>query len=126
MIFLTKINLLPKIHFLDAMKKLYYSMGEVSKLTGLAPHVLRNWEKTYAQLNPKKNSAGNRAYKEEEVNLIFKIKELLEEKKFTSEGVRKMLNGDDSESGEHQDLSADLRKDLAEMKVFLNELLEKL
>ena len=126
MIFLSKIKLLHKIHFLDAMKKLYYSMGEVSKLTGLAPHVLRNWEKTYAQLNPKKNSAGNRAYKEEEVNLIFKIKELLEEKKFTSEGVRKMLNGEDSESGEHQDLSADLRKDLAEMKVFLNELLEKL
>ncbi|MBO6525001.1 MAG: MerR family transcriptional regulator [Balneolaceae bacterium] len=108
------------------MKKLYYSMGEVSKLTGLAPHVLRNWEKTYAQLSPKKNSAGNRAYKEEEVNLIFKIKELLEEKKFTSEGVRKVLNGDTSESGEHQDLSADLRKDLAEMKVFLNQLLEKL
>lgn len=126
MIFLTKIKLLPKIHFLDAMKKLYYSMGEVSKLTGLAPHVLRNWEKTYAQLNPKKNSAGNRAYKEEEVNLIFKIKELLEEKKFTSEGVRKVLNGDNSASGEHQDLSADLRKDLAEMKIFLNELLEKL
>lgn len=126
MIFLTELKLLPKIHFLDAMKKLYYSMGEVSKLTGLAPHVLRNWEKTYAQLSPKKNSAGNRAYKEEEVNLIFKIKELLEEKKFTSEGVRKVLNGDTSESGEHQDLSADLRKDLAEMKVFLNQLLEKL
>lgn len=126
MIFLTKIKLLPKIHFLDAMKKLYYSMGEVSKLTGLAPHVLRNWEKTYAQLNPKKNSAGNRAYKEEEVNLIFKIKELLEEKKFTSEGVRKVLTGETTDSGEHQDLSADLRKDLAEMKVFLNELLEKL
>ncbi len=126
MIFLTELKLLPKIHFLDAMKKLYYSMGEVSKLTGLAPHVLRNWEKTYSQLSPKKNSAGNRAYKEEEVNLVFKIKELLEEKKFTSEGVRKVLNGDTSESGEHQDLSADLRKDLTEMKVFLNQLLEKL
>ncbi|MEP5945518.1 MAG: MerR family transcriptional regulator, partial [Balneola sp.] len=55
------------------MKKLYYSMGEVSKLTGLAPHVLRSWEKNYNELNPKKNSAGNRAYKEEEVELIFKI-----------------------------------------------------
>lgn len=101
-------------------------MGEVTKLTGLAPHVLRNWEKTFAQLNPKKNSAGNRAYKEEEVNLIFKIKELLEDKKYTSEGVRKILNGDTSEAVDHKDLSADLRKDLAEMKVFLNDLLEKL
>ncbi|MFV1883630.1 MAG: MerR family transcriptional regulator [Balneola sp.] len=108
------------------MKKLYYSMGEVTKLTGLAPHVLRNWEKTYAQLNPKKNSAGNRAYKEEEVNLIFKIKELLEDKKYTSQGVRKILNGDASEPEDYQEISADLRKDLAEMKVFLNDLLEKL
>lgn len=101
-------------------------MGEVTKLTGLAPHVLRNWEKTYVQLSPKKNSAGNRAYKEEEVNLIFKIKELLEDKKYTSEGVRKILNGEPEEVESQTDLSADLRKDLAEVKVFLNELLEKL
>ena len=66
-------------------------MGEVSKLTGLAPHVLRSWEKNYSELNPKKNSAGNRAYKEEEVELIFKIKELLEEKKYTSAGVKLSL-----------------------------------
>ena len=126
MVFLTELKLMPKIHFLDAMKKLYYSMGEVTKLTGLAPHVLRNWEKTYVQLSPKKNSAGNRAYKEEEVNLIFKIKELLEDKKYTSEGVRKILNGEPEEVESQTDLSADLRKDLAEVKVFLNELLEKL
>lgn len=64
-------------------------MGEVSKLTGLAPHVLRNWEKSFDELSPKKNSAGNRAYKDEEVELIFRIKELLMEKKFTTAGVRK-------------------------------------
>tara|TARA_Y100001935_G_scaffold238369_1_gene224888 strand:+ start:267565 stop:267885 length:321 start_codon:yes stop_codon:yes gene_type:complete len=106
------------------MKKLYYSMGEVSKLTGLAPHVLRNWEKTYAQLNPKKNSAGNRAYRDEEVNLIFQIKELIEEKKFTSEGVKKVLNGEQVVT--ESELSTDLRKDLTEMRVFLNTLLERL
>lgn len=66
-------------------------MGEVSELTGLAPHVLRNWEKTYAQLKPKKNSAGNRAYKDEEVQLVFKIKGLLENNKYTSEGVKRVL-----------------------------------
>ncbi|MEQ9309892.1 MAG: MerR family transcriptional regulator [Balneolaceae bacterium] len=108
------------------MKKLYYSMGEVSNLTGLAPHVLRNWERTYSQLNPKKNSAGNRAYKEEEVNLIFRIKELLEDKKYTSQGVRNVLDGVTEDSGEHTELSPDLRKDLSEMKVFLNQLMEKL
>ena len=100
-------------------------MGEVSELTGLAPHVLRSWEKTYSQLSPKKNSAGNRAYKEEEVNLIFRIKELVEEKKYTSEGVRRVLNGEQPEA-EEKELPSDLRKDLTEMKVFLNGLLEKL
>ncbi|GAB5408005.1 MAG: MerR family transcriptional regulator [Balneolaceae bacterium] len=108
------------------MKKLYYSMGEVSNLTGLAPHVLRNWERTYTQLSPKKNSAGNRAYKEEEVNLIFKIKELLEDKKYTSRGVKNILNGSSGETDDSMELSADLKKDLTEMKVFLNQLMEKL
>ena len=101
-------------------------MGEVTNLTGLAPHVLRNWEKTYPQLNPKKNSAGNRAYKEEEVNLIFRIKELIEDKRYTSDGVKKVLNGASDESTSSSELSSDLKKDLTEMKIFLNQLLEKL
>lgn len=109
------------------MKKLYYSMGEVSKLTGLAPHVLRSWEKNYSDLNPKKNSAGNRAYKEEEVELIFKIKELLEDKKYTSAGVKKVLKKDkDPKSMTSTEIPVDVKKDLNEMKVFLNDLLEKL
>ncbi len=101
-------------------------MGEVSELTGLAPHVLRNWEKTYAQLKPKKNSAGNRAYKEEEVQLVFRIKGLLENSKYTSEGVKRVLNGE-NESNEHTpQVSTNIQKDLTEMKVFLTQLLEKL
>ncbi|MEO9885080.1 MAG: MerR family transcriptional regulator [Balneola sp.] len=109
------------------MKKLYYSMGEVSKLTGLAPHVLRSWEKNYKELNPKKNSAGNRAYKEEEVELIFKIKELVEDKKYTSAGVKKVLKSDSEPSSvSNNEITADVKRDLNEMKIFLNELLEKL
>ncbi|WP_020403310.1 MerR family transcriptional regulator [Gracilimonas tropica] len=106
------------------MKKLYYSMGEVSKLTGLEPHVLRNWEKTYTKLNPKKNSAGNRVFKEQELALIFRIKELLHEKKYSAEGVNEILNGDKEETV--PELSAKARKDLNEVKVFLNDLLERL
>lgn len=113
-----------KIHFLPAMKKLYYSMGEVSKLTGLAPHVLRTWEKTYDELSPKKNSAGNRAYKEEEVELIFRIKELLTEKKYSTEGVKKALKGELPAEDRH--LGAEVKKDLTEVRIFLNDLLERL
>lgn len=109
------------------MKKLYYSMGEVSKLTGLAPHVLRSWEKKYTELNPKKNSAGNRAYKESEVELIFRIKELLEDKKYTSAGVKKVLKkAQEHEHSTKAEIPADVRRDLNEMKLFLNNLLEKI
>lgn len=101
-------------------------MGEVSELTGLAPHVLRNWEKTYAQLKPKKNSAGNRAYKEDEVQLIFKIKALLEDKKYTSAGVKRVLSDENESAAPTQGVSTDVKKDLTEMKVFLTQLLEKL
>lgn len=99
-------------------------MGEVSKLTGLEPHVLRNWEKTYPPLNPKKNSAGNRVYKEHELALIFRIKELLHEKKFSSEGVLDILNGEKEKDS--PELSPEAKKDLTEVRVFLNDLLERL
>ncbi len=100
-------------------------MGEVTKLTGIEPHVLRSWEKKYPDLRPKKNSAGNRVYREHEVTLIFKIKELLEEKKYTSEGVLEALNttGVTRRTGS---LPAEVKKDLAEIRVFLHNLLEKL
>lgn len=114
-----------KIHFLPAMKKLYYSMGEVSKLTGLEPHVLRNWEKSYSDLSPKKNSAGNRVYKEQDLALIFRIKELLHEKKYSSEGVQEILSGNHQPAAS-SDLSTEAKKDLSEIRVFLNELLERL
>jgi DNA-binding transcriptional MerR regulator len=108
------------------MKKLYYSMGEVSKLTGLAPHMLRNWEKTYAQLKPKKNGAGNRIYKDDEVQLIFKIKGLLDSKNYTSVGVKHVLNGENESLNTTQEVPPSFKKDLTEMKVFLTHLLEKL
>jgi DNA-binding transcriptional MerR regulator len=99
-------------------------MGEVSKLTGLEPHVLRNWEKTYSELSPKKNSAGNRVYKEAELALIFRIKELLHDRKYSTEGVQEILS--DGEKKEAPPITAKARKDLNEIKVFLNDLLERL
>lgn len=103
-------------------------MGEVSNLTGLEPYVLRNWEKSFPQLNPKKNRAGNRAYREHEVNLIFRLKELLLEKKYTVEGVLQILKDESDNSGKevNYSLSPQARKDLTEIKIFLNNLLESL
>jgi len=70
-----------------SLKKLYYSIGEVSKITGLKPHVLRYWESEFPMLSPMKNRAGNRVYREKELKLIQYIKYLLYEKKYTIDGA---------------------------------------
>jgi len=110
------------------MKKLYYSMGEVSKLTNLPPHVLRNWEKTYSELTPKKNSAGNRAYTDEDLALIFKIKQLVEDQKFTSEGVKRVLKESEQLAPKQPQsaMTPEMRKDLTEVKIFMEQMLQKL
>ena len=73
------------------IKKLYYSISEVSKITGLKQYVLRYWETEFTQLKPPKNRAGNRTYRQKDIDVIHKIKELLYKKKFTIEGARKQM-----------------------------------
>ena len=62
------------------IKKLYYSIGEVSKLTELKPYVLRYWETEFKQLAPPKNRAGNRTYRQKDIDTIKLIKYLLYKK----------------------------------------------
>ena len=75
------------------IKKLYYSIGEVSEMVGLKPYVLRYWETEFKQLSPPKNRAGNRTYRQKDIDLILKIKDLLHGKKFTIEGARSVVSG---------------------------------
>ena len=74
-----------------SIKKLYYSISEVSKITDIEQYVLRYWETEFEQLNPQKNRAGNRIYTNKDIRLILYIKELLREKKYTIEGAKKIL-----------------------------------
>ena len=76
---------------LKNIKKLYYSIGDVSQMTGLKQYVLRYWETEFSILNPAKNRAGNRTYKDEDIKIIRHIKELLYEKKFTIRGAKQYL-----------------------------------
>jgi len=76
------------------IKKLYYSIGEVSKITDLKQYVLRYWETEFKQLKPTKNKAGNRTYKQKDIDLIIQIKDLLYSQKFTINGARNILSGD--------------------------------
>lgn len=106
------------------MKKLYYSIGEVSDITDVEAHVLRYWETVFNELSPKKNKAGNRVYKENDIETILKLKELIQEKKYSTEGAQQVLQQDDDEEKEKVPVS--VKKDLKEIRLFLNKLLEKL
>ncbi len=73
------------------IKKLYYSISEVSTITGLKQYVLRYWETEFPQLKPDKNTAGNRVYRSIDVDKILEIKTLLYERKFTIKGAKQYL-----------------------------------
>ncbi len=88
-----------------SMKKLYYSISEVSRITDLEQYVLRYWETEFEQLKPAKNSSGNRIYTNKDIKLILLIKKLLKEEKYTIEGAKKILKnfnitGDETKEGE--------------------------
>ena len=73
------------------IKKLYYSISEVSEITGLKQYVLRYWETEFSQLKPGKNRAGNRIYLSHDVDTIMEIKSLLYDRKFTIKGAQQHL-----------------------------------
>ena len=73
------------------IKKLYYSISEVSEITGLKQYVLRYWETEFSQLKPGKNRAGNRIYRSHDVDTIMEIKSLLYNRKFTIKGAIQRL-----------------------------------
>lgn len=71
--------------------KRYFTIGEVSELCGVKPHVLRYWEQEFTQLRPVKRRGNRRYYQHHEVLLIRKIRELLYERGFTISGARNQL-----------------------------------
>jgi len=75
--------------------KRYFTIGEVSELCGVKPHVLRYWEQEFTQLKPVKRRGNRRYYQHHEVLLIRKIRELLYEQGFTISGARNRLDGAD-------------------------------
>ncbi len=128
-----------------SIKKLYYSISEVSKITEVEQYVLRYWETEFEELKPQKNRAGNRIYTNKDIKLILHIKELLREKKYTIEGAKKILENyipEDSSPVVETDVKTfeisaaaqeivkkdkvSLKKDLEDIKSFLEILIAKL
>ena len=85
--------------------KRYFTIGEVSELCGVKPHVLRYWEQEFTQLRPVKRRGNRRYYQHHEVLLIRRIRELLYEQGFTISGARNKLDSRaaDSAQGEYDE-----------------------
>ncbi len=119
------------------IKKLYYSISEVSKITGLEQYVLRYWETEFPELKPAKNRAGNRIYTNKDIKLIMHIKQLLRDEKYTIEGAKQVMKEfvPEPDSAEQLELISvpqkkkiqddEIKKELEEVKDFLEELLVK-
>ena len=75
----------------DTAEKLYYRIGEVEEMTGVPAYVLRYWESEFKLLRPKKNPAGQRVYRQRDLELVRRIKTLLYDERLTLEGAKKRL-----------------------------------
>jgi DNA-binding transcriptional MerR regulator len=121
-----------------SIKKLYYSISEVSRITGLEQYVLRYWETEFPELKPAKNRAGNRIYTNKDIKLIMHIKQLLRDEKYTIEGAKQVMKEftPEPDTGEQLELLSvpqkkkvqdeEIKGDLVEVKELLQEMLEKL
>ncbi len=114
---------------IEPESKMYRSISEVSDLVEVRPHVLRYWETQFSMLRPKKNRAGNRMYRPDEVRLLLRIKELLYERRFTIAGARRRLLDDRKDVTPQADLGfaeADRKLILSEIKNELRQIAERL
>lgn len=102
--------------------KLYRSISEVSDMLGVKPHVLRYWETQFSMLRPKKNRAGNRMYRPDEVRLLIRIKELLYERRYTIAGAKRTLLDERKDDSPQVELGFET----AERRMLLLEVREEL
>ena len=106
--------------------KRYFTIGEVSDLCGVKPHVLRYWEQEFTQLKPVKRRGNRRYYQHHEVLLIRRIRELLYEQGFTISGARNRL-GDTREAPQDPDAAVRLTAtELQSLRAELNNVSDML
>ena len=97
--------------------KRYFTIGEVSDLCGVKPHVLRYWEQEFNQLKPVKRRGNRRYYQRHDVILIRQIRSLLYDQGFTIGGARQQLTGEQAkdDTNQSQQLIRQLRNELEEI-----------
>ena len=102
--------------------RLYFKIGEVSKITSLPAYVLRFWETEFSCIRPKRTSSGQRQYRKSDVETILKIRQLLHEKKYTIRGAKQYLRGEKAEKSESANgVLKEVRSELQSIRDLLNE-----
>lgn len=98
--------------------KRYFRIGEVSRIIGVEPYVLRYWESEFSQIRPARADSRQRTYQRKDLEMIMEIKRLLYDEKLTIEGAKKRLavkKRPDSKPIEPQDLIKDIKKELQDI-----------
>ena len=99
-----------------------YSIGEVSRLLGIKPHILRYWEREIPVIAPRKNHSGRRTYTQADIQKLFRIRHLIQQKKYTVEGARRQIWKEMSDSDASWKTSiAEIRTSLFDTKRILGK-----
>jgi len=106
----------------EKSSKLYYSIGEVSKMFDVNTSLIRFWEKEFSILKPKKNAKGNRLFTQKDIDNLHIIFNLVKERGFTLDGAKKKMKETKSETMNE----AEMLKSLKKVKSFLLNLKEEL
>lgn len=109
--------------------KLYYSITEVAEIADVEPYILRYWESEFTIVHPKKNRAGNRIYRDKDIETIFQIKYLLYDEGYTIDGAKRKIReykekGKPLETLTQKSLEDEYYDALREIKEGLEELKE--
>ena len=110
--------------------KLYFKIGEVSKITGVEPYVLRYWESEFKAIKPSRTQSKQRIYRKRDVELILEIKKMLYEEKLTIAGAQKKLRelnlrgkkqlGFDFGKKDHKSILKEIKKELISIREMLS------
>lgn len=101
--------------------KLYFKIGEVSRIAEVPTHVLRFWESEFPKIAPKRTASGQRLYTRKEVEQVLAIKDLLYRRRFTIKGARQHLRaGAGDETADPLQLIEEVRSELAQLRRLLD------
>ncbi|GAA5784899.1 transcriptional regulator [Chitiniphilus shinanonensis] len=114
-------NVVPTSELPPIPAKRYFTIGEVSELCGVKPHVLRYWEQEFTQLKPVKRRGNRRYYQHHEVLLVRRIRSLLYEQGFTISGARNQLAHPGEEGRDEIDPLSEVRAELKELLAWLED-----